>query len=523
METQQITSFSDYNKTSYYYNDNCFINNLEIRSYINEHFSHKHNLLCFEKCSIWKLNISSENNQFQFFGKIENPNKIFFETCNFKDIFPIDMNKYQIYNYSNCPKYLLKLEFKNINFSVDEKFYTNNFNININGSISHISENLSVFKNSRNFIATGIEICKEIKNYLSNINKYFINHNSNTEFEFTIPVYKNDKSFYVSFKILKENLKKLISKKFSMYDLFDYDIKITKFYFNNFIPFFAFCQNQNLYFINNNINNINNNNKNKSNEVNDILNQILSDKNNHKNNSSNSNNSDSDIASINGSHQSSEEMEFEKEYSLEGENLQIIWSGFLTKNNKDRTSVDMYKIRGNIDDSIIKEVNINVFNKVSYDEVLQKRELGLVAISPQSITQKDNFDSFITYLHEKQRCGVVNLSGNKYILYLVSPSEFSKKFYINPKKHLLGIFVDISSEQARNPATIPPPVISLTEKRRLMSKSKKNEKKEKDNEQIKKLKDDLKKLENISGEEGIKSVEEMIKQNPELKDILNKL
>ena len=278
--------------------------------------------------------------------------------------------------------------------------------------------------------------------------------------------------------------------------------------------------------INNNINNINNNinnNKNKSNEVNDILNQILSDKNSHKNNSSSNNNSDSDVSSINGSHQSAEEMDFEKEYSLEGENLQLIWSGFLTKNNKDRTSVDMYKIRGNIDDSSIKEVNINVFNKISYDEVMQKRELGLVAISPQTITQKENFDSFITYLHEKQRCGVVNLSGNKYILYLVSPSEFSKKFYINPKKHLLGIFVDISSEQGRTPGTIPPPVISLTEKRRLMSKNKKNEKKEKENEQIKKLKEELKKLENNGGEEGIKSVEEIMKQNPELKDILNKL
>ena len=217
------------------------------------------------------------------------------------------------------------------------------------------------------------------------------------------------------------------------------------------------------------------------------------------------------------------EMDFEKEYSLEGENLQLIWSGFLTKNNKDRTSVDMYKIRGNIDDSSIKEVNINVFNKISYDEVMQKRELGLVAISPQTITQKENFDSFITYLHEKQRCGVVNLSGNKYLLYLVSPSEFSKKFYINPKKHLLGIFVDISSEQGRTPGTIPPPVISLTEKRRLMSKNKKNEKKEKENEQIKKLKEELKKLENNGGEEGIKSVEEIMKQNPELKDILNKL
>ena len=165
---------------------------------------------------------------------------------------------------------------------------------------------------------------------------------------------------------------------------------------------------------------------------------------NQKNNGSNSNNSDSDNASINGSHQSAEEMEFEKEYSLEGENVQIIWSGFLTKNNKDRTGVDMYKIRGNIDDNIIKEININICNRISYDEVMKKRELGLVAISPQSITQKENFDSFINYLNEKQRCGVVNLSGNKYILYLVSPSEFSQKFYVNPKKHLLGIFVDNS-------------------------------------------------------------------------------
>ena len=272
METKKITSFSDYNKTSYYLKDNCFMNNLEIRSYIKGHFPHKHNLLCFEKCSIWKLNISSEigNSQFQFLGKIENENKYFFETCNFKDIFPIDMNKYQIYNFSNFPKYLLKLEFKNINFSVDQNFYTDNFNININGSISHISENLSVYKNSRNFIATGIEICKEIKNYLSNINKYFINHNSNNEFEFTIPVYKNDKSFYVSFKILKENLKKLVSKKFSMYDLFDFDIKITKFYFNSFIPFFAFCQNQNIFQPSFFINNYNKN--------------IISDSNNNNNN-----------------------------------------------------------------------------------------------------------------------------------------------------------------------------------------------------------------------------------------------
>ena len=282
--------------------------------------------------------------------------------------------------------------------------------------------------------------------------------------------------------------------------------------------------NNNISNINNNINNINNN-KNKVNEVDNIINQILSDKNNQKNNGSNSNNSDSDNASINGSHQSAEEMEFEKEYSLEGENVQIIWSGFLTKNNKDRTGVDMYKIRGNIDDNIIKEININICNRISYEEVMKKRELGLVAISPQSITQKENFDSFINYLNEKQRCGVVNLSGNKYILYLVSPSEFSKKFYVNPKKHLLGIFVDNSLEKNQGKWTIPPAVISSAEQRRLKTQKKKtdNNKKEKDSE-LENFKKLLEKYENSGDEEGIKNVEEqLIKQNPDFKNLLEKL
>ena len=283
--------------------------------------------------------------------------------------------------------------------------------------------------------------------------------------------------------------------------------------------------------MNNNTNNNANNNDNRSNnEVKDILNQILSDKNNQKNNNSNS---ESDLSSINGSHQSAEEMEFEKEYSLEAEDLKIIWNGFLTKNGKDRTNVDMFKIRGNIDDSYIKEYALNICNRIQFEEVLKKRELGLVAISPNSITQKDNFDLFMNYLQDKQRCGVVNISDNKYTLFLVSPCEFSELFYVNPKKHLLGIMVENSSDQGRPPLSLPPPVYSLTAKRKLMGKNSKNENKkdikdnhnnkQSDQEMIMKLKEELKKMENSGDEEGKKSVEEMIKQNPNIKDIFENL
>jgi hypothetical protein len=66
------------------------------------------------------------------------------------------------------------------------------------------------------------------------------------------------------------------------------------------------------------------------------------------------------------------------------------------------------------------------------------------------------------------------------ILYIVPSGEFSRKFYQNPKKHLLGIFVNSTVEPKSyvdmNNLSLPPPVISLTEKRLHLKKNKeKNE------------------------------------------------
>ena len=247
--------------------------------------------------------------------------------------------------------------------------------------------------------------------------------------------------------------------------------------------------------VNLNNNNLNNNNDGK--DVKDLLQKIMDNKNNQsKNISSNKhNNSDSDISSLNGS-QSAEDMDFEKEYSLEEENLTYIWNGFLTKNNKDRVNVDLYKIRGKIDDSYFKEYHLNICNRIQYEEVLKRHLLGIVAISPQNVTQREIFDEYVNYLNEKQRCGVINVS-EKYILYLASPGEFSRKFYQNPKKHLLGLLVDATVDINLYNYTLPPPVISLTEKRRLLSKAKKaqneakSENKNNNKDDIMKLKDDF--------------------------------
>jgi hypothetical protein len=291
-------------------------------------------------------------------------------------------------------------------------------------------------------------------------------------------------------------------------------------------------QNNNM---NNNINNLNNNyvnnnnNNNDGKDVKDLLKKIMDDKNSQNKNNSNNNkisSSDSDISSLNGS-QSAEEMDFEKEYSLEEENLKYIWNGYLTKNRKDKVSVDLYKIRGKIDDSYFNELYLNVCNRIQYEEVLKKQLLGIAAISPQNITQKECFDKYLNYLNERQRCGVIILS-NKYTLYIVSPGEFSKKFYINPKKHLLGLLIDSTVSPNLyvdiNNLNLPPPVISMTEKRRLLNENKK--KKNEDKKETSKINQNnidlimtinkyLKKSEknNIKRNQNVKEIEKINKKN----------
>ena len=254
--------------------------------------------------------------------------------------------------------------------------------------------------------------------------------------------------------------------------------------------------------INNNNNNNNNNNINNNDKNNNNINKTIT--NNNNNNSQNNNNiknetedekklskielkefftdllknvknekveKESELSSI----KSEEELDFEKEYSLEEENLNNIWSGFLTKNKKDRISVDAYQIRGKIGEIFNTEYILDIEHKTKYEEIIKRPLLGIVAFSPQNITQCEGFKNYIHYFNEKQRVGVINIQRkNKIILYLIPPCDFSRKFYQNPKKHLLGILVDSNVEAKGNVdfnnLNLPPPVISSMEKKIMMQK-----------------------------------------------------
>lgn len=216
-----------------------------------------------------------------------------------------------------------------------------------------------------------------------------------------------------------------------------------------------------------------------ANEVKDVLTEVLRELKKSSNdkgtgNSNTSSNREDDLSSI----KSEADINFEKEYSLEEENLKNIWSGFLTKNKKDRISVDVYQIRGNIDEYFNSEGYLNVSHKTNYDEMMKRQILGIIAISPQNVTQCEIFQDYLSYFNERQRVGVINFK-SKYILYIMPPCEFSRKFYQNPKKHLLGILVDSTTEPKAyvdmSNLNLPPPVISTTEKKLLTKMQKKNQ------------------------------------------------
>ena len=470
-----------------------------------------------------KFNLQSQNQNNMIMNQYNNNNNYFSGSNNYNN--SINNNQLNNLNLTNQLFNLIKNNSNNslstskmpfssinpINPSLFQNFKGFNFPQNLqNSNPNQNQNNLSLSLLLNNPIFSNI-INNNFRNNLNNN----VTHNNNTipiNKNISLPIKNNNSKMPMNYNISNNNKAKPINN-------------------NSNIP------------TSNNISNSNknSNNNNKSIDVKDILKKIMSEKNKKKANS----NSDSDISSLN-SNQSMEEMDFEKEYSLEEENLKYIWNGYLTKNNKEKVNIDIFKIRGNIDDNYFKGYHFNICNRIHYEEVLKKHLLGIVVISPNNITQKDIFEQYINYFDERQRCGVVNLS-EKYILYLASPGEFSKKFYINPKKHLLGLIIDSTIEPNlyvdMNNLSLPPPVISLNEKRRLMSKNKENKKaknvinnnrnnrnNKSDNDEIEnekemteKFNEELKKLNDNKNNEEEQKLAEIISQNPKFKNIIEQL
>lgn len=85
------------------------------------------------------------------------------------------------------------------------------------------------------------------------------------------------------------------------------------------------------------------------------------------------------------------------------------WSGFLTKCKKNRLGVDSYLLAG--EDGFVNDLldsYLNISHKTTFDEVLGKTALAVVAFLPTNPLNKKVYSEYYGYFREKKIAGIVN-------------------------------------------------------------------------------------------------------------------
>ena len=275
-----------------YYNfkkQNNKINNINKDSLKNIQINHKYDLICFQKCSIWELNLSKldSKNKKSFsndlIGGINEKNiKTFFTKENFNiqnelsSYFPIDMGANQRFALDkNIIKIPLLISFdlndeilrkKNEFFIKINPEYSNTiFEIELNGFLEHYKRN-RILKDNVKFQVKGFDIMKSIHNKINSLKMDKIYKMKGDELYYENYIFNNIQcSIGVGFIISKNNIIKNINAR--SFSIFEDNVKITKLFLNYSLPITVFTkqiQIQNSYNKNNNNNNYNNYNNNNN-------------------------------------------------------------------------------------------------------------------------------------------------------------------------------------------------------------------------------------------------------------------
>ena len=288
-----INNKKTFPSNSYHYNSRKqnYKKNNSNKDYLkNIIINHNYDLICFQKCSKWELNLSKidSKNKKSFsndlIGGINEKNvKTFFEKENFNvqnelsSYFPIDMRANQIFaldkNITKIPL-LISFDFndeisrkKNEFFIKINPQYSNTiFGIELNGYLSH-NKNIKILKENVNFQVKGFDIMKAIHNKINSCKLDTILKKNSDELYFENYIFNNIQcSIGVGFVISKNNVIKNINAR--NFSLFDNKVIIKKLFLNYSLPLTVFSKEikiQNQINLNNNDGGYNNNNKNNNN------------------------------------------------------------------------------------------------------------------------------------------------------------------------------------------------------------------------------------------------------------------
>lgn len=122
--------------------------------------------------------------------------------------------------------------------------------------------------------------------------------------------------------------------------------------------------------------------------------------------------------------------------------LEHLWSGFITRNKQNRVGVDAYLISGDLAE-FFTAYNLNITHRTSLEEVkkIDQAIFGVVVFTIQNETQATAFASYIEYFNKKQGIGIIPIKSNV-LIYLIPPCDFAKKYINTKESFMLGILVN---------------------------------------------------------------------------------
>eukprot|EP01022_Parablepharisma_sp_SALTPOND_P022744 TRINITY_DN463_c0_g1_i1.p1 TRINITY_DN463_c0_g1~~TRINITY_DN463_c0_g1_i1.p1 ORF type:complete len:683 (-),score=57.33 TRINITY_DN463_c0_g1_i1:2519-4567(-) len=122
--------------------------------------------------------------------------------------------------------------------------------------------------------------------------------------------------------------------------------------------------------------------------------------------------------------------------------LEHVWSGFITRNKQNRVGVDAHLVSGDLAE-FFTDYNLNISHRTSLDELnrIGPAILGMIVFTSQNETQNALFDSYIDYFAKKERAGIIHIRPH-ILIYLVPPCEYTKKYVQTKESHMLGVLVN---------------------------------------------------------------------------------
>lgn len=122
--------------------------------------------------------------------------------------------------------------------------------------------------------------------------------------------------------------------------------------------------------------------------------------------------------------------------------LDHLWSGFITRNKQNRVGVDAYLVSGDLAE-YFTDYNLNITHRTSLDETkrIGPAIFGVVVFVIQNETQTNIFASYIDYFGKKQSVGIIPIKSNV-LIYLVPPCDFTKKYISTKESFMLGLLAN---------------------------------------------------------------------------------